>query len=361
MPKLDRYLLRDFVQSFLATLIVLLTVSLGGVLVDVLGEIADGGLPARLLLSQLGLQLLVYLPLVLPLALMLGLMLAVARLYRDSEMAVLNAVGVGPRRLLRPLLMAVLPVVALVGACSLWLGPWAERTGARMVEQANRSLIVAGLEPGRFTALPNGGGIVYIDGMSEDGRTLQGVFLQREREGRVDVVTARNGSLEFGGERDRFLRLAEGHRLEGPLEGGLDFRLMRYAVNEVALPDRAETRKDDDPGVAPTLSLLGDGRPAAVAELHGRLAPPLLALGFALLTVPLARSSPRQQRYGRLMLGFLAYLVGLNLMFIGVQMLGDGRLPAPAGLWWLTLPLLALATWVYLRDGRLPRPRRAAA
>src|SRR5690606_34832315 len=98
MPKLDRYLLRDFVQSFLATLIVLLTVSLGGVLVDVLGEIADGGIPARLLLSQLGLQLLVYLPLVLPLALMLGLMLAVARLYRDSEMAVLNAVGVGPRR-----------------------------------------------------------------------------------------------------------------------------------------------------------------------------------------------------------------------------------------------------------------------
>ena len=34
MPKLDRYLLGDFLQSFLATLIVLLTVSMGGVLVD---------------------------------------------------------------------------------------------------------------------------------------------------------------------------------------------------------------------------------------------------------------------------------------------------------------------------------------
>ena len=111
MPKLDRYLTGDFLQSFLATLIVLLVVSLGGVLVDVLGNIADGGLPARLMLSQLGLQLLVYLPLVLPLALMLGLMLAVVRLYRDSEMAVLNAVGVGPRRLLRPLLWVTVPVV----------------------------------------------------------------------------------------------------------------------------------------------------------------------------------------------------------------------------------------------------------
>lgn len=360
MPKLDRYLLRDFVQSVLATLIVLLAVSMGGVLVDVLGEIADGGIPARLLLSQLGLQLLVYLPLVLPLALMMGLMLSVARLYRDSEMAVLNAVGVGPARLLRPLLMAALPVVAIVGLCSLWLGPWASRTAATMVEQANRSLIVAGLEPGRFTTL-SGGGVVYIDGMSDDGRELQRVFLQREREGRIDVVTAATGALQLDGDRERYLELRDGHRIEGPLEQGLDFRLMRYVTNEVALPDRSASRDENDPVLASTASLLGDARPDAVAQLHYRLAPPLLALAFALMTVPLARSAPRQQRYGRAMLGFLAYMVALNMMFIGRGMLADGRLPAAAGLWWLVVPLLLLAVWLYRRDGRLARPRRVAA
>ena len=361
MPKLDRYLLGDFIQSFLATLIVLLTVSLGGVLVDVLGEIADGGLPARLLLSQLGLQLLVYLPLVLPLALMLGLMLSLVRLYRDSEMAVINAIGVGPRRLLRPLLMASLPVVLAVALCSLWLGPWAQRAGARMVEEANRSLIVAGLEPGRFTSLPGGRGIVYIDGMSEDGRTLRGVFLQREREGRIDVLTASEGELQFEGERERFLRLSAGHRVEGPLDGTLDFRLMRYASNELALPDRTEVRERDDPALLPTRDLLGDPRLDAAAELHRRVAPPLLALAFALLTLPLARSSPRQQRYGRLMLGFLAYLVCANLVFIGTRMLAEGEIPRLLGLWWLTLPLLGVAIWMYARDGRLARPRRATA
>ena len=361
MPKLDRYLLGDFIQSFLATLIVLLTVSLGGVLVDVLGEIADGGLPARLLLSQLGLQLLVYLPLVLPLALMLGLMLSLVRLYRDSEMAVINAIGVGPRRLLRPLLMASLPVVLAVALCSLWLGPWAQRTAARLVEQANRSLIVAGLEPGRFTSLPNGGGIVYIDGMTEDGAGLRSVFLQREREGRIDVMTASEGELQFEGERGRYLQLRDGHRLEGPLDGALDFRLMRYAINEVALPERAEVRDSDDPRLQATSELLGKGDRETVAELHARLAPPLLALAFALLTLPLARSSPRQQRDGRLMLGVLAYLVSVNLVFIGTRKLAEGELPPILGLWWLTLPLLALAVWLYLRDGRLPRARRLAA
>ena len=106
--------------------------------------------------------------------------------------------------------------------------------------------------------------------------------------------------------------------------------------------------------------VFADPRPEATAELHRRLAPPLLALGFALLTLPLGRSAPRQQRYGRLMLGFLAYLVCVNLMFIGTRMLAEGDLPGPLGLWWLTLPLLALSAWLYLRDGRLARPRSVA-
>jgi len=358
MRKLDRYLFADFAQSFAATLIVLLVVSLGGVMVDLLGNIADGRLPARLLLSQLGLQFLVYLPLILPLALMLGLLLALARLYRDSEMPVLAAIGVGPRRILRPLLGVVVPVVGLVAVCSLWLGPWADRTSERLIEHANRSLLVAGLDAGRFTALPNGA-MVYLGGVSSDGTQLSRVFMHQAQNGRVDVVTARTGRMYFEGDRDRYLRLEDGFRIEGPEDGDdLDYRLMRYEGNVVALPDR-EARERNDPELLPTLALLHDARPQAVAQLHSRIAPPLLALAFALLTLPLARSAPRQQRYGRILLGFLGYLVGTNLMFVGTQALADGRIPAAMGLWWLTLPLVLGATWLYLRDGRLGRPRRA--
>src|SRR5690606_25819122 len=118
MPKLDTYLFREFAQSTFAALVVLMIVSLGGVFADVLGDIARGRVPAGLMLAQLGLMVLNYLPLILPLGLMLGLLLAVGRLYRDSEMPVLVATGVGPRRLLRPFLMLVLPVVGFIAACS---------------------------------------------------------------------------------------------------------------------------------------------------------------------------------------------------------------------------------------------------
>lgn len=360
MPKLDRYLISDFTQSFFATLIVLLVVSVGGVLVDILGNIADGRIPARLLLSQLGLQFIAYLPLILPLALMLGLLLALGRLYRDSEMAVLTAIGVGPRRLLRPILTLVVPVVVLIGLCSLWLGPWANRTAEKMLEDANRSVVVAGLEAGRFTPL-SGGGVVYLSTVSPDGTQLGKVFMQRQQDDRIDVVTAERGAMFFEGKADRYLRLEDGYRVEGPAAGdALDYRLMKFAGSELALPDRAQVHDENDPEVMTTARLLHDQRPAAQAQLHARLGPPLLALAFALLTLPLSRSAPRQQRYGRMMLAFLAYMVGTMLMFNGSQWIATGKMPAALGLWWLLVPLLVLAVWMYARDGRLSRPRRPA-
>ena len=358
MPKLDTYLFREFAQATFAALVVLMIVSLGGVFADVLGDIARGRVPAGMMLSQLGLQVLNYLPLILPLGLMLGLLLAVGRLYRDSEMPVLIATGVGPRRLLRPFLMLVLPVVAAIALCSLWLGPWAKNFSQRMIDEGNRSLLVAGLEAGRFVELPGGNGVVYVGAMSNDGTRMERVFVYQQEEDRqrLDVTTSRSGVLKVEG-TERYLTLDQGFRVEGPLREGRDFRLMRYDSNELRLPDGEEKAREDDPELATTPALFADPSREANAQLHFRFAPPLLALAFALLAVPLARSPPRQARYGRIVLGFLAYVVGMNLMLLGTEWLSDGKLPAALGLWWLVLPLLGVAAWMYFDDGRMAPSR----
>lgn len=360
MPKLDRYLLSELAQSVIATLVVLLIVSVGGVITDVLKDIASGRLPAGLMLSQLGLVLLSWLPLILPLALMLGTMLGVGRLYRDSEMPVIAAMGIGPVRLLRPLLALVLPVVAVVAVCSLWLGPTAERVSRQMINEANRNLVISGLSPGSFTEIPGGGGVVYVGSMSGDGSRFQRIFIYRQNEGRLDVTTANTGSLSVDDNGERYLTLDNGFQVEGPIDEGMDYRLMRYASNDVRLPAGKERYDPNDPRVLSTLELIGDPRRAATAQLHGRIAPPLLALAFALLAVPLARSTPRQTRFGGAMMGFFAYLIGMNLMQVGQGWLASGRIPPGLGLWWLIVPLLVAGTWMYLKDGaiRLPRLRR---
>ncbi|HET8819161.1 MAG TPA: LptF/LptG family permease, partial [Xanthomonadaceae bacterium] len=211
MATLDRYLFREFTQSTFAALVVLGMVSMSALVGVVLDRIARGKVPASLMLSQLGLQLLSYLPLILPLALMLGLLLALGRLYRDSEMPVLAAVGVGPGRLFRPLAMLLVPVLAVIAACSLWLGPWGQRVSNAMIQEANQSMVVAGMEPGRFTPLPDGG-VVYIGAASGNGEQLQRIFVHRQDGDRMDVTTATGGRLYFGEGNDRYLRLEDGFR-----------------------------------------------------------------------------------------------------------------------------------------------------
>ncbi|MDQ3160896.1 MAG: LPS export ABC transporter permease LptF [Pseudomonadota bacterium] len=354
MPKLDRYLSSEIARSVLAAMVVLSIVSLSGVFADLLGEMARGKVPPTLLMSQLGLRLVRYLPLILPLALLLGYMLALGRLYRESEMYALAAVGVGARRLLRPVMMVALPAIALIAVSSVWLGPWADGKAQLMVAEANKNLLVAGLQPGRFTVMSNGG-VAYTGTMSSDGTKLSRVFVYRERGDRMDVATARSGEL-YRDQGARVLALMEGFRVEGPLAGkGLDYRLMRYARNEMQLPGPDDKRASDDPAFKPFGELLGDRSPAGNAQLHWRIAPPLLALAFVLIAVPLARSSPRQARYGSMLLAFLAYMVGVFMMLLGTQWLADGTLPPAAGLWWLLLPMLALGAWLYMRDGRIAK------
>ncbi|SFK43549.1 LPS export ABC transporter permease LptF [Lysobacter sp. cf310] len=361
MPKLDRYLLSEFAQATFATLVVLLIVAVGGAFTDVLQDIARGRVPAGMMLAQLGLVLLKWLPLILPLALMLGLMMGTGRLYRDSEMPVIASIGVGPRRLLKPVMLLVVPIVLVVGACSLWLGPWAERVSKQMISEANRNLIVAGLEPGSFTELPGGkGGVIYVGAMSNDGSRFQRVFVYRQSDDRREITTSNDGVLKVDEQGNRYLTLNKGFQVEGPRDNGLDFRMMHYASNELLLP-AGETKFDPkNPELMSTPALVGDARREAGAQLHYRLAPPLLTFAFALMAIPLARSMPRQARYGRILMGFLAYLIGINLMIAGTGWLESGKISLSLGLWWLVLPMLALALWLYFGDGRLRRARALA-
>jgi lipopolysaccharide export system permease protein len=361
MPRIDRYVLRELAGTFVACVIVLVMVSLSGIVADLLSKIARGKVPAGLLLSQLGLRSLDLLPLLLPLALFLGVLLAYGRLYRDSEMAVLAAAGLGIRRLARPLLLLALPVALAVGLTSLWLSPAALRTSKAMIDAANRSLLIAGLEPGRFVEIPGRHSVVYLAEMEPDGSRFRRLFVHSEREGRVDVVTAASGELyqESQGE-ERYLSLTDGFRVEGEL-GKDAYRIMRFARNDIRVPDSEQSDGGRAQERSTTLELLAADTAPERAELHWRLGAPIAAMILALLALPLARTPPRGARYGRILVAVLAYIVYLNLLALGRAWIADGSAPTWLGLWWVHVPALAIALVLLWRDERLPRPRDAAA
>ena len=208
--------------------------------------------------------------------------------------------------------------------------------------------------------LPGRGGILYVGEIDESGTKFGRMFVQSERDGRLDVITADRGEMFFEGEAGRFLRLEDGFRAEGT-PTARDFRLMRFATNELRVPDREVEAEQDDMEAQPTLRLFGQAGAGPRSELNWRIATPLMALVLGFLALPLGRGEARQARYGRVLAALLIYINAMVLLILGKGWLASGAIPTWAGLWWLLLPLAVLAAWLFLTDGRLPAPRRARA
>lgn len=364
---IDRYLLREVVASVLAATVILLLVMVGGAVADLLAKIARGRIPADLLFTLIGLRLVDALTILMPLAILLGVLLAYGRLWRDSEMAVLQSSGLDLAGLLRPLGLFVLPTMAMLSLVSFWLAPASDRLAQRLMQEASRSLIVAGLEPGKFVDLPGRDGQIYVGEMSADGTQFKRMFIESERadketgKTRIDVITATHGYLYHDADGEgRYIALQDGFRVEGKL-GEDDFRLMRFARNDIKLPDSAS----DDNAItlkrsAPTAALLAaPDDPVMRAELHWRLAAPLSVLVLTLLALPLARSSPREPRYARLLVALLVWLIYYNGLLFGRSWISQGKLAPAFGLWWVYVPAIAIAIWLLWSGQRLKRPRAA--
>lgn len=178
---IDRYLARELLVSFVAATAILLLVSVGGTVADLLNKIARGRIPAELLFSLIGLRTIDALTVLAPLAVFIGVQLAYGRLYRESEMAVFQASGLAVTGLLRPLMLFAIPLTIAIAIVSFWLAPAAVRKSQTLLLEANRSLIIAGLEPGRFVELPNNDGVMYVESMNEDGTKFKKMFVASER------------------------------------------------------------------------------------------------------------------------------------------------------------------------------------
>ena len=104
MSLISRYILRETFGAWLVVVAVLFTVLMAKQFADILGDAAAQRLPREAVWTIFGLTSMRYVTLLTPIALFLGIMLALARLNRDCETAALSACGVGPGRLLVPVL-----------------------------------------------------------------------------------------------------------------------------------------------------------------------------------------------------------------------------------------------------------------
>jgi lipopolysaccharide export system permease protein len=375
---LDRYLFRETLETWAAVTGVLLLILLASRFAFYLGDAASGRLPGSAVFTLLGLSVVNYLTLIIPLGLFLGVMLCFGRLYRDSEMVVLMACGVGIRDLYRPLLRlaGILAVVLL--ALALLVGPWAAEKSFLVRKQAEHEAEIAVFDAGRFKSTKDGSAVYYAEHVDQRTLSLENVFVQRveklkDAEGkvvreRVSLITARSGRQETDPETgERSLVLRDGRRYVGT-PGDPQFSVVQFEEHgiqiDVADPDYAS----QDPSLMPTHSLIGSDDAKRIGELHRRLGIPVSLIIFALLALPLSRSSPREGRYARLTAAVMLYFIYSNLLAIAKLWIDKGELSPDLGLWPVHLAFAALTLalllrqngFAVLRDELLGRRRLAA-
>jgi lipopolysaccharide export system permease protein len=364
---LDRYFLRELGQTVAATAIVLLAIMSGTTFAQVLKQVANGSFPASVMFQVLGLNMLDSLSTMLLLAVFIGVLLALGRMYRESEMHVLASSGMGPRGLLRPIALLAVLTALVVGMVSLWLGPWAAGKSNQVVAAANRSVIAAGLDAGRFTDLPGKGGIILVDSLSRDGSQLGRTFIATERTGKdgvhqVRLITGAKGHLYQGsGGDDRYLALEDGWQYEIPL-GGDNWRRMQYARNDTSLSNIQSNDDDEDPAhTLDTFALMRTDNADARAEFAWRTIAPAMALVLVMLAVPLSRQSPREPRFGRMLLAVLGFYVYYLLLALCRGQIVKGHWHHAGSLWAVSALVFALAVWLFRRQYAARKPRKAGA
>ena len=350
----QRYVLREVAQTWLAVTGVLVAILVSNQLSRVLVRAAGDELGRHVVLDLIALGAIMNLSVIVPVGLLLSIVLALGRLYHDSEMAALQACGFAPVRLLAPLFCFAVVIAVGLGWLAFFQVPRADQQAQLLRQSAVKEARFGQLDAGRFRSFISGGGdgVFYAERVDKEG-LLHNVFVRRESEGRIEVAlaaTATYSKAEPNGAH--FVTLFDGRRYEG-VPGRSDFRVIEFREHGIPIIEPAETvGSTQDPDTKPTRELIGSNAASDIAQLQFRASGPIMALVLTLVAVPLSRLRPRQGRYARVGFAIVVYFVYSNLLSAAKVWVEKGELPPAIGVWWVHIAILALGVYLVFREAR---------
>ena len=335
MGSIGRYIFRTTLGAFLVVLVSVTT------LIWITQAFRDIDLmthEGQSVLTFIGLTMLIIPLLVMiiaPIAFMVAMGHVLNKLANDSELIVMNAAGMPPRRLLRPFLAVAMVVSLLVAAISSYGSPRALRELSHRLNDIRADLIGSIVQPGRF--VPVSHLTLHIRERLPSGQLL-GIMIddQRNPTERVTFLAERGDILTH----DRtYLLLADGS-VQRQKAGEHDPNIVefdryafdlsqlslgaqdaqRYSARELYLWELFRQNPDD--------SSISEKPEQIRAELHDRLIAPLYPIVIAVLAFAYL-GAPRTTRQSRTLsmlsaIGAVALLRGCG--FVGL--LAGPRLPA---------------------------------
>ena len=335
-------------------------------LIRMLGLAANGVADPRDVALLLGYTVLGHLPTMMTLSLFIAVVVTLGRMYRDSEMAIWFASGVGLSRFIRPVLRTGAPVLLVVGASVLVAWPWSNQQVNELRQRYEQRSDISRVAPGSFQSSRDGSRVFFVERQGDGDGVGRNVFVLGRSERRESVTTAQAGRVESLPDGGRELVLDGGHRNERDQASGAlthaSFERLRMAIDSV----RAAAADRPAPKAMYSHALLREGSKAALGELTWRVGMLLGAFNLALLGIGSAATNPRRASNWNLIFALLAFIVYYNLVNLSQAWVSSGRLGMPAAILALHGVVCALALGlVWWRDHAITLrgfwPRRSAA
>jgi LPS export ABC transporter permease LptF/LPS export ABC transporter permease LptG len=374
MPKIiDRYVIRELVPPFLVGLLLVTFVLLMNQVLLLAELFIDKGVPALRALSILGLLVPSILAFALPMAVLMGVLGGVARLSADSEVVAFQSLGVGPRRLARPVFAFGLCGFLLALPLTLYFAPRANSAWVKAMTGSVLARVRLKVEPLEFNAsLPNM--VFFVRDVGRDNAWRDVFAYMGKDPANPRLVMARSGTVRLFPEKKRaILELVDGLVYAGPsaepdkdtltsferLEEEIDVQGLFAAVSS-----EKRVREKDIGELVRDLAAIEAAPPAERPsrtvrahrlEIHKKFALPAACLVFALLGLPLGVMTGRAGRTGGFSLGLVVILLYYVLLTAGEKAVMDGRLTPFLGMWGPDILLAAAGALLFLGTGR-PKP-----
>ncbi|MFZ3274265.1 MAG: LptF/LptG family permease, partial [Lutibacter sp.] len=197
MKIFDKYILKSFLQPFLATFFVVLFVLVMQALWLAFDEIAGKGIDIFFILKFLGYLALILTPTALPIGILLSSIMALGTLAENYEFAAIKSAGISLKRVIRPL---VILVILLSGLNFVFLNniyPWATLKQKNLYLNMKKKKPALALVPGAFNTEIPGFSIKFDEKYGEEENLLKNVQIAdlSAGKGKIKVITAEKGTI----------------------------------------------------------------------------------------------------------------------------------------------------------------------
>jgi lipopolysaccharide export system permease protein len=352
------YLLREILGPFAAVLAVLCVLFMSYGAAGFLSDAVNGLLPTSMIAQVIGLQTLIALEMLIPISLYLSVVMALSRLYVDSEMTALFALGWTSARLMGIVFGLSLCTAVIVAGLSLVARPWAYTRSHELADVAEASLNSNNMQPGTFYVTGKGERTIYIERREGPATPAGGVFVQLRLRGGgtrlIYAVSIEQLSPVEGGPR---FHLSGAHVYDVDVDGSASEVVLNANDLNLHLVSPSLHPPDYSAIAASTTHLRSSDSAPDIAEFQWRQSTPVTTLLLGMLGVPLSRAHPRQHRNTKVGIAILIY-AGYYLFYESARTwVQIGVLPPFPGLW-IAPASLALVLIFALLEPQLSLRRR---